>query len=86
MLLIESIDLNENTLEEANKIIEQLINESYLENLKKLIVVKRKGLHSHNDKDPLSFKRFKYFKIFCAWFYRKKSRVNEKFVTEICWY
>ena len=65
-------------LEEANKIIEQLINEPYLENLKKLIVVKRKGLHSQNDKDPLSFKRFKYFKIFCAWFYRRKSRVNEK--------
>ena len=52
MLLIESIDLHRNTLEEANKIIEQLINESYLENLKKLIIVKRKGLHSQNDKEP----------------------------------
>ena len=52
MLLIESIDLNENTLEEANKIIEQLINESYLENLKKLIIVKWKGLYSQNDKEP----------------------------------
>jgi len=78
MLAIESIDLNGYTLEEANKIIEQFINESYLENVKKLIVVTGKGPHSQNDKDPLSFKRFRYFKIFCAWFYRKKSRVNKK--------
>ena len=66
MLAIESIELNGYTLEEANKIIEQFINESYLENVKKLIVVTEKGLHSQNDKDPLSLKRFKYFKnILC---------------------
>ena len=52
MLLMESIDLHGYTLEEANKIIEQFINESYLENIKKLIVVTGKGLHSQNDKDP----------------------------------
>ena len=66
MLAIESIELNGYTLEEANKIIEQFINESYLENVKKLIVVTGKGLRSQNDRVPLSFKRFKYFKIFCA--------------------
>jgi len=49
---MESIDLHGYTLEEANKIIEQFINESYLENVKKLIVVIGKGLHSQNDKDP----------------------------------
>ena len=52
MLLMESIDLHGYTLEEANKIIEQFINESYWENVKKLIVVTGKGLHSQNDKDP----------------------------------
>ena len=46
MLLIESIDLHGNRLKEANKIIEQSINKSYLENVKKLIVVTGKGLHS----------------------------------------
>ena len=66
MLVIESINLHGYTLEEANKIIEQFINKSYLENIKKLIVITGKGLHSRNDKDPLYFKRFKYFKIFCA--------------------
>ena len=35
MLVTESIDLHGYTLEEANKIKEQLINESYLENVRK---------------------------------------------------
>ena len=48
----KSIDLHGLTLEEANKVVEQFINDSYLENLKKLIVVTGKGLHSQNDKDP----------------------------------
>jgi len=48
----KSIDLHGFKLEEANKVIEQFINESYLENIKKLIVVTGKGLHSQNDKDP----------------------------------
>ena len=51
-LKTKSIDLHGHTLEEANKIIEQFINESYLENVKKLIIVTGKGLHSQNDKDP----------------------------------
>ena len=51
-LKTKSIDLHGHTLEEANKIIEKFINESYLENVKKLIVVTGKGLHSQNEKDP----------------------------------
>jgi DNA-nicking Smr family endonuclease len=46
------IDLHGYTLEEANKFIEKFINQSYLENVKKLIVVTGKGLHSQNEKDP----------------------------------
>ena len=48
----KSIDLHGFSLEEANKVVEQFINDSYLENIKKLIVVTGKGLHSQNDKDP----------------------------------
>ena len=42
---MESIDLHGYKLEEANKIIEQFTNESYLEN-GNLIAVRGKGLHS----------------------------------------
>jgi DNA-nicking Smr family endonuclease len=40
------------TLEKANKKIEKLIIESYLEKIKKIIVVTGKGLHSQNKKNP----------------------------------
>ena len=50
----------------------------YLENVEKLIVVMGKGLHSQNDKDFYLSKDLSIFKIFCTWFYRWKSRVNEK--------
>ena len=42
------IDLHGYTLEEANEQIEKIINDSYLEKIKKIIVVTGKGLHSQN--------------------------------------
>tara|TARA_B110000977_G_scaffold179638_1_gene238390 strand:+ start:529 stop:702 length:174 start_codon:yes stop_codon:yes gene_type:complete len=53
MLLIKSIDLHGNRLEEANKIIEQFINKSYLENIKKLIVVRKKAYIPKIIKNPI---------------------------------
>ena len=50
------IDLHGYTLEEANKKIEKLIIESYLEKIKKIIVVTGKGLHSQNEKNPYASK------------------------------
>ena len=49
---IKSIDLHGYTLEEANKTIEEFINNSYREKINKLIVVTGKGIHSQNEKDP----------------------------------
>ena len=46
------IDLHGYSLEEANKQIEKIINDSYLEKIKKIIVVTGKGLHSQNEKNP----------------------------------
>jgi len=49
---IRSIDLHGYTLDEANKTIENFIKKSFSDNIKKLIVITGKGLHSENDKDP----------------------------------
>jgi len=46
------IDLHGYSLEEANKQIEKIINDSYIEKIKKIIVVTGKGLHSQNEKNP----------------------------------
>ena len=46
------IDLHGFTLEQANKALENLINDSYDKGISKIIVVTGKGLHSNVDKDP----------------------------------
>ena len=47
-----SLDLHGQTLDEANRIIENFIKKSYRDNIHKLIIVTGKGLHSKNDRDP----------------------------------
>ena len=58
----KSIDLHGYTLEEANKQIEKIINDSYLAKIKKIIVVTGKGLHSQNEKNPYVSKEFSILK------------------------
>ena len=45
-------DLHGYSLDNANKKIKDLIKNSYEKNLRKLIIVTGKGLHSENEKDP----------------------------------
>ena len=47
-----SLDLHGQTLDEANRIIENFIRKSYEDKVHKLIIVTGKGLHSNNEKDP----------------------------------
>jgi len=49
-----SFDLHGYSLSEANEKVEHLINECYEKNVKKLILVTGKGLHSDNKKNPYS--------------------------------
>ena len=46
------IDLHGKTLEEANRYIYDLIQDSYDKNIQKLIIITGKGIHSNNKKDP----------------------------------
>ena len=48
----KSIDLHGYTLENANRTLEKLIKESYASEVRKLIVVTGKGLHSNNQQNP----------------------------------
>ena len=49
---IKSFDLHGYSLSEANKKVENLIEDSYKLGVKKLIIVTGKGLHSKNESDP----------------------------------
>ena len=62
MNIEKSIDLHGYTLEEANKIIEEFIYQSFSEKINKLIVVTGKGLHSQNEKDPYVSKNLSILK------------------------
>ncbi len=48
----KTIDLHGYSLDEANKVIEKFIIDSYKDSVNKLIVVTGKGLHSKHEKDP----------------------------------
>ena len=49
---VRSIDLHGYNLEDANKVVEKFITTAFEENIKKLIVVTGKGLHSNKENDP----------------------------------
>ena len=48
----KTIDLHGYSLEDANKVIEKFILESFEQKVNKLRIVTGKGLHSQNNKDP----------------------------------
>jgi len=59
---ISEIDLHGFTLDEANKIVERLINKSYDEGVSKIRIVTGKGLHSDNEKNPYISKELSILK------------------------
>ena len=59
---VSSIDLHGHTLEEANQTVEKFINESFENNISKLIIVTGKGLHSNNINDPYVSKNLSILK------------------------
>tara|TARA_B110000003_G_scaffold272466_1_gene308396 strand:- start:964 stop:1377 length:414 start_codon:yes stop_codon:yes gene_type:complete len=73
----DTIDLHGYTLDEANKVIENFILNSYKKNIKKLIVVTGKGLHSQNEKNPYVSKDLSILKFSVPEFISKnKSLTN----------
>ena len=75
---VRSIDLHGYTLDGANEFIEKFINKAYLENVKKLIVVTGKGLHSENEKDPYVSKDFGILKYSVPEFILKNKNLMDK--------
>ncbi len=80
-LKTKTIDLHGYTLVEANKIIENFINQAFLEKINKIVVITGKGLHSNNEKDPYVSKNFGILKYSVPEFISKNeslmSVINE---------
>ena len=56
--ITKSLDLHGYTLDEANKKVENFINDCFDQKVSKVIIVTGKGLHSQNDKDPYVSEKF----------------------------
>ena len=75
-----TIDLHGYTLEKANQVIEAFINKSYLENVKKLIIVTGKGLHSQNEKNPYVSKDLSILKYSVPEFIKGNQNLMKKII------
>ena len=60
--IIKKIDLHGFTLENANKVIEEFITQSFEEGVNKIIVITGKGLRSKNDENPYISKNLSILK------------------------
>ena len=56
LLKTKKFDFHGFSLDEANRVIEKIIKESYEKRIRKLIIITGKGIHSDNEKDPYKSK------------------------------
>ena len=73
-----SIDLHGYTLKEANQTVEKFINESFENNISKLIIVTGKGLHSNNTNDPYISQKLSILKYSVPEFIKKNQELMMK--------
>ena len=74
---VRSIDLHGYSLDEANKFIEKFIVKAFNENVKKLIVVTGKGLHSNKENDPYVSKDLSILKYSVPEYINKNKNLME---------
>ena len=79
-LASRSIDLHGYSLEGANQAVEEFINKSYLDNVKKLIIVTGKGLHSQNEKNPYVSKDLSILKYSIPEFIKGNQNLMKKII------
>ena len=72
--IIKKIDLHGFSLENANKVIEEFVTQSFEEGVNKIIVITGKGLRSKNDENPYISKNLSILKYSVPEFI--KSNIN----------
>ena len=77
---IKHIDLHGFTIEQANKIIERVINESYHNKIPKIIVVTGKGLHSNIENNPYVSKDLSILKFSVPDYIKKNPQLMNKII------
>ena len=78
LIKTRSIDLHGYTIEEANNEIADFIFKKYYNDIKKLIIVTGKGLHSQNKNDPYLSKDLSILKYSVPEFIKKNQELMMK--------
>jgi DNA-nicking Smr family endonuclease len=73
-----TFDLHGYSLDEANNKVEQLINSSYENGIKKLIIITGKGIHSENEKNPYVSKNLGILKHSVPEYIKRNSTLMDK--------
>ena len=71
-------DLHGYSLDEANSKVESLINESYRNGVRKLVIITGKGLHSENEKNPYVSKNLGILKFSVPDYIKKNTELMNK--------
>tara|TARA_Y100001970_G_C14166073_1_gene821373 strand:- start:1096 stop:1524 length:429 start_codon:yes stop_codon:yes gene_type:complete len=74
----KSIDLHGYSLEKANKTIEDFINKCFSQNIKKIIVITGKGLHSNIEQNPYRSKDLSILKYSVPNFIKSDRKLMSK--------
>ena len=82
LVKIKTFDFHGFSLNEANETIEKIIKESFENNIRKLVIITGKGLHSENEKDPYKSKKLGILKHSMPE-YIKNNKELMKFINEI---
>ena len=72
------LDLHGFTLDEANKKVESFLIDCFEKKVSKVIIITGKGLHSQNDKDPYTSKKFGILKNSVPEFIKKNHSLMTK--------
>ena len=76
--ITKSLDLHGFTLDEANKKVESFLIDCFEKKVSKVIIITGKGLHSQNDKDPYTSKKFGILKNSVPEFIKKNYSLMTK--------
>ena len=77
---IKTVDLHGYTLDQANSFIEKLVQDSYKKEIRKLIVITGKGIHSNNEKDPYKSKDLSILKYSVPEYIKKSQELMNKII------
>tara|TARA_B100000678_G_scaffold109468_1_gene91645 strand:- start:74 stop:511 length:438 start_codon:yes stop_codon:yes gene_type:complete len=75
---VPKLDLHGSSLNEANRKVEEFVNESFNQGYRKLLIITGKGLRSKVDENPYISEKFSVLKYSVPEFIKNEENLNKK--------